>query len=341
MITIKRVVKWSMVLFFLINFILNVVFNSDRIDLYHNQLLASSVGYTYRIPELIQYPSVSLGISLIEQSEERNLYINPDFSSINKLVDSIEVNLKPSNKSQSAWGVKINSDKKLYVSGWAVFKGIDSKKTEIFFVLKNTEMSYLFSCLPFNREDVTEAFKDGVNYNHSGFGFLALKDDIPIPSGEYELGIAIREIGSTDLYYDTKGVMISTLISEEGIKSMDISSLEQLSITAAFGVKHNKKVTTIDGWAFLSAQPALRTQKKVLLKPENSSMAYVFTPKVVFRDDVTRHFNDGNNYDFSGFEYSFQPDLLDLPNGVYEVGLMLSTATESSYIFNGVIISIP
>ena len=81
-------------------------------------------------------------------------------------------------------------DKKIRISGWAFLEGVDSKKYNIFVLIKNIDNGneYIYSTEFFERRDVAEFF--GGPYDFTGFNSCVSEDELV--SGTYQVGVVIE-----------------------------------------------------------------------------------------------------------------------------------------------------
>jgi len=77
------------------------------------------------------------------------------------------------------------------IRGWAAIEGQDAVDSRISWVFKNGTDIYVVDAESFARPDVTAAFKNKYNLDHSGFKGKILKNSLP--AGKYQVGILIRD----------------------------------------------------------------------------------------------------------------------------------------------------
>lgn len=324
-----RVAVASLLMF---NYALTVRSKIPRVDFHKSKLMAATTGYEGKIGQLVQFPDANAAFNWMNRSIERGLYINPTYKE-NQVTKEVYLgDMQPSKEVLEAWGVEANSSDKLFVSGWGVVSDITSDNFDIYMAFRSRDTTYLFSTFRSKREDVTVALGDEVNYNNSGFNFYSSKEDLNVIPGVYSCSIVLKSRKGNEIYKGKKRVKVEIARLNNTFKIIDIKDEKQQGIISAFGVQEGE-VRIVDGWAFLVSDPSFQSDKEVLLKLEGESRAYSFTPDVVFRDDVTAHFNDGNNYDFSGFQISLSPKALNIPKGKYQLGIRLMSPSESAIQF--------
>ncbi|MBP5192353.1 MAG: hypothetical protein J6Z74_03315 [Eubacterium sp.] len=85
--------------------------------------------------------------------------------------------------------LETEASNRIYITGWIAKEGIDSRRVKARLVLKDEENYYVIPTYRSIREDVTEFFGDGVNYDRSGFYsyFDSVAYGFANESGVYEI----------------------------------------------------------------------------------------------------------------------------------------------------------
>ncbi|KGG79805.1 hypothetical protein Y919_09810 [Caloranaerobacter azorensis H53214] len=100
---------------------------------------------------------------------------------------------------------------------------------------------------------------------------------------------------------------IKNYISYQQIKKHEIENvleLGQFSDKISFHIdeiKNEKDKLFIRGWAILRGQDNTNIKHNILLKDKETGKYYSFEASNEKRIDITKHFNDGYNYDNAGF----------------------------------------
>ncbi len=84
-------------------------------------------------------------------------------------------------------------------------------------------------------------------------------------------------------------------------------------------------MVTINGWAYIEGYSANQDTKYLLL--HSGERSFTFTTNRVVREDVTKAFGNGQNYDQSGFNATAL--LQDLPKGTYRIGVGIWNKAEN------------
>ncbi len=95
---------------------------------------------------------------------------------------------------------------RILIEGYCALPGESIATTDITLILWNEEqgMGYVVSTKNVERTDVTEAYNDGFDYNHSGFSATVAKDDLE--AGTYQIYIQYRN-NENDLLVGTESVV--------------------------------------------------------------------------------------------------------------------------------------
>lgn len=80
-----------------------------------------------------------------------------------------------------------------------------------------------------------------------------------------------------------------------------------------------KKSLRLSGWTIFKGIDAVDSEIEVVFVGNNE--AYIFPSEIMERADVTRFYNDGYNYDNSGYDVLINKN--DIPEGNYKIGLLV------------------
>lgn len=91
----------------------------------------------------------------------------------------------------------------------------------------------------------------------------------------------------------------------------------------------------INGWLIKKGEDIGAISIKVLLYEQDSNQCVAFPTKIVKREDVTSHFDDGKNYDYSGYYARITSigSKLQLRNREYTLMFLVNSNGEE-FIFN-------
>lgn len=115
-------------------------------------------------------------------------------------------------------------------------------------------------------------------------------------------------------------------------------NMDEASVQAnAFG----KNRLVVAGWAVIKGHTTKPVAIKIVLMNEETGEAYRLPTSIIARPDVTAYFNDGVNYDYSGFSVNTRCKGIDLINKKYSV-LVLYELGDSKYLLesNGISVGI-
>ncbi len=324
--------KWhiqTMLGLFVLHYVLSFNWSTNRIKFHHSNQKAAAIGYKYRMGDMLLFPAPNAALKWLDRNIERGHYVNPEYLTMAE-VNSIKEDIPAvSSKVIAAWGGGVNTQNGIVkYAGWAVLDHVNSENIDIKIVFSKAGDNYIFPTIAQVRQDVTDHLKHKVNYNNAGFLFVEKIDDLGLEPGEYKVGLLLAQ--KSEKYYHTKDDILKIANWTKSIKTVDLESMLPEQLVAAFGV-NQKEGFLIEGWGFLSEAREAKTDKYVIFKFPNELKGYIFKADEVYRPDVTKHLNDGGNYDFSGFKLSFDPSKIDIPKGKYQLGFYLTDGTNSSY----------
>lgn len=218
------------------------------------------------------------------------------------------------------------------IRGWCMEKGKNINSFDMDILLWNQAKAYGYqipACLE-SREDITEYFNDGINYDRAGF--CCVFDNSWLVDADYRIYIRYR-CNNSDLIvdtgqeyrYHTKAVTIHK--KPEETKKL-LYKLESVDEEAAL----------IRGWCIMPGENANMYDNKVIFWKENQKYGYAVPAYMVSRPDITQKFDDGCNYDQSGFVCDYK-DRLPL-NGKYQIYIQYSSNDQESIADTGVSINV-
>ncbi|GAK43450.1 hypothetical protein TCA2_5948 [Paenibacillus sp. TCA20] len=113
-------------------------------------------------------------------------------------------------------------------------------------------------------------------------------------------------------------------LSPDFFRIEDLGSLSNKTHLNVDQISFESEKIVIKGWAVLVGKPSDETNLSIILvDKENPDNYKIFKPEMLKRVDVTEHFNDGFNYDSSGFEIVVSKR--ELLEGIYRIGVQIST----------------
>lgn len=128
------------------------------------------------------------------------------------------------------------------------------------------------------------------------------------------------------------------------VKEIDISNMEINSGDIQFHIDSvnndlNSNYINIRGWAFKSGSNLSTVECYAGLMKISTKEVYKVNTVKEAREDVTTQFNDGYNYDNSGFFANFSKKKLE--KGEYEIILLYLSDNNNIFVPTGETISIP
>lgn len=95
----------------------------------------------------------------------------------------------------------------------------------------------------------------------------------------------------------------------------------------------NDNEINLEGWCVVEGASTGPIEIQVLLKEIDGENCYCLPTSLQKRPDVTQFFDDGNNYDYSGFKINMGLEKLDFNNISYKV-LICYNVDEKNYLFD-------
>ncbi len=131
------------------------------------------------------------------------------------------------------------------------------------------------------------------------------------------LGVAVKK-HSGGWIYNKIGKLSETNKTTKSVKKDQLPAQKaQIGVVDEF-VDKNRSLQ-IRGWTIFKDADAADNEIEVVFVGSNE--AYIFPAEPVERPDVTQYYNDGYNYDNSGYEVLINKK--DIPQGNYKIGLLV------------------
>ncbi|MBK8506191.1 MAG: hypothetical protein IPL46_30715 [Saprospiraceae bacterium] len=137
----------------------------------------------------------------------------------------------------------------------------------------------------------------------------------------------ILRVALSNNIYDHKGAF-DNLVHEKREQMPEVSDDINYRID---GFYDNSEVLTIIGWAFLSESNAKKVKTQIVLRSGEAS--WIFPTVRVNRIDVDEKYGDRKSQlEGSGFNLSLYKPLLDIPDGTYDLAILLESNRVSKWI---------
>lgn len=267
-----------------------------------------------------------------EESPQYHFDTVPESANMKFGIDSAEViNIE--------WKTVIN------IHGWAFIPGANATNTKKYVVLNSENSTYIFGTSLLQRPDVVNTIgSNELDYLNSGF-----YANIPIYSirnGKYKIGIFLKNETTSSFSIAGKGItksdngVIPGLLSEL-IRPFPVNNKSDIR----YGLDEIRKreigdinVLSVIGWGFIPGDKAPGTKKYVVLTSQNAT--YFFDTISAPRPDVALFFNNNStNVENSGFHANIP--LTMIPNGTYNLGIIIQDHDNAFQNFRNVIITVP
>lgn len=228
-------------------------------------------------------------------------------------------------------------DDMLKVRGWIVQAGQEVETYDTSLVLHDPVKGMFFE-LPTQyekRSDITELLNDGTDYSDSGFLSNTFIDQFDLTETQYEICIAYKNNGAsymlhTDQYigqnWNTKKVAIIDVGDyKRGEWNGLRCGMEEISA--------ENNTLRIRGWVMQVGQETNNDDISVILYDPDSDIFFCVPTEYEKRIDVTEYFNEGVNYDNSGFLVNMSLDGFEQDTKQYEVCISYRSGN-SSYLLH-------
>jgi len=293
-----------------------------------SKMQLSKLGYELNFKDHLLYPDKNQAFQLLNFAKKNNLFYSAEPKLLVHTAQKKTYQLEKLNTKDliSRWSFKYVNDSIANISGWLIVQDKTSSKLQIeLCTLSNIDESDML-CTPltkFIRKDVVRNFNNR-KYLFSGFNAFvecAPKDYCLVVTDKIERNTYLAGCRNIEnelfLNFKPEGSENSSNI----IQQWKIEKLEN----------HMK----IEGWACMKDIVG-PDQDVYFIIQSNSRELRKIKLKSKIRKDVTKHFNDNNNYDNTGF-YDLIPNRLfkDLPSEFkgdnIKVGLLIKCKTKSAY----------
>jgi hypothetical protein len=218
---------------------------------------------------------------------------------------------------------QLNDSENLQIKGWAFLeKSKNNLNDSIYIVLSNDNYTYLYKARLEERTDITQTYK-GENLDNSGFKATIFKNNIE--KGIYDLGIGIKDKNANFIFEKVNPLtQIKIKISNkiEVINKLPEFEYKSKGNIDLIEVKSNK--VKVRGWSII---PKRKSNSKIKVILNNNKVNYLIDTDFQERKDITQSFNDGYNYDNSGFVFDINKN--EIEKGNYRILIMIE-GNESS-----------
>ncbi|MBC8156621.1 hypothetical protein H7X64_00460 [Armatimonadetes bacterium] len=209
-----------------------------------------------------------------------------------------------------------NGDTDVSIRGWAAIKNENSSSSNTNILLMSSTRTYRISTQKGRRQDVADHFKDP-KLLLSGFSTIFSNDNIVKDS----YTIAIEEFTANNeklISVTDKTINIKTI-------AFFIPRKAEMPVVEDFNgrienLKEEDDHYAVSGWAVPAKSDFAGYSIKIVLKSDSN--VFIADTESQIRKDVTDYFKNGFNYDGSGFFTRI--DKKTLPEGKYQVGILLS-----------------
>lgn len=218
---------------------------------------------------------------------------------------------------------QLNDSENLQIKGWAFLnKKKNNVKDSIYIVLSNANYSYISKARLEIRTDITQAYM-GENLDNSGFKTTIFKKNIE--EGIYDLGIGIKD--------ENLNIIFEKINPKTQIKVKTSNKIEIINKLPKFEYKSkgnidlieaNRNKLKIRGWSII---PKNENNFKIKVLLASKKINYLIETDIQERKDITQSFNDGYNYDNSGFVLDINKN--EILKGNYRI-LIIIEGKESS-----------
>lgn len=140
------------------------------------------------------------------QSLNKTLNINIENNFSLKSIQSDEIGTIEPKLKHNLESLNMTNDN-IEARGWAMIEDMESDRSHIYIILNNQQLHYKIKTRKINRPDVTNHFKNGLNYNNSGFASKFGAEELP--DGEYNFGIMIYNDSLQKAYFKLTDKKIS------------------------------------------------------------------------------------------------------------------------------------
>lgn len=112
--------------------------------------------------------------------------------------------------------------------------------------------------------------------------------------------------------------------------NIDLPEIEEHKIRYFFDqISVDEDIITIRGWGIILGQAS--SENELYLVMNSDSTTVIFSTEIEIRKDITGHFNDGYNYDYSGYIAKISKS--DLYKSKFKLGILIKKAEECSLLY--------
>ena len=222
---------------------------------------------------------------------------------------------------------QLNDSENVQIKGWAFLKETNNNSNDsIFIVLTNDSKTYITKTRLETRLDISQVYNQG-NLDNSGFRATIFKNNIE--QGIYNLGIAIKDKNSNFIFDEVEPK--TPIRVKTSLKISEIYKLPEHSKDAKGNldlVEASNDMIKIRGW--ITKLKSDNSNRKINILLINKKNKYIVETVPEIRKDVTNSYNDGFNYDNSGF--NLEIDKTTFKKGAYKILILLEG--EENVIFD-------
>lgn len=239
-----------------------------------------------------------------------------------------EINKPVFNKNKIKYFIEqLNDSENVQIKGWAFLKETNNNSNDsIFIVLTNDSKTYITKTRLETRLDISQVYNQG-NLDNSGFRAAIFKNNIE--QGIYNLGIAIKDKNSNFFFDEVEPK--TPIRVKTSLKISEIYKLPEHSKDAKGNldlVEASNDMIKIRGW--ITKLKSDNSNRKINILLINKKNKYIVETVPEIRKDVTNSYNDGFNYDNSGF--NLEIDKTTFKKGAYKILILLEG--EENVIFD-------
>lgn len=218
---------------------------------------------------------------------------------------------------------QLNDSENLQIKGWAFLEKTNNNLNDsIYIVLTNDNYSYLSKARLQERTDITQTY-NRENLDNSGFKSTVFKNNIK--EGVYDLGIGIKDKNANFIFEKVNPLtQIKIKISNKIEVINKLPEIEFNSIGNIDLIEIESNKLKIRGWSII---PKSRSNFKIKVLLISNKISYLISTDFQERKDITQSFNDGYNYDSSGFVLEINKS--EIKKGNYKILIMID-GNESS-----------
>ncbi|WP_445714517.1 DUF6311 domain-containing protein [Flavobacterium sp.] len=220
---------------------------------------------------------------------------------------------------------QLNDAENLQIKGWAFLnKTKNNLNDSIYIILSNVNHSYISKARLEVRTDITQAY-GGENLDNSGFKTTIFKNSIE--EGVYDLGIGIKD-KNDNVFFEKFSPSIQIKVKTSN-KIEVINRLPELEFKSKGNidlVEFNGNNVKVRGWSIIPKNKFNYKIKVIFASIKNN---YLVDTDFQERKDITQSYNDGYNYDNSGFVLDVNKN--EIAKGNYRILIMIEGKESSLF----------